>query len=71
MSVKAAMLDAGTSNLKFHALTAAGGAACSSDLFVVWNGDWAKDIPASCQCKSRPCQKLFAEAATTGDSSHG
>jgi hypothetical protein len=62
MGIKAAMLDAGLSNLVFHALRENGNSACSSGLLVVWNGELAKNIHVKLRCKSKACQKLFAQA---------
>lgn len=60
--IAAGILGEGTSNLVFHALRDDGLAACSSYLLVYRAGKAAAEIPPDSRCKSKACQKRFADA---------
>lgn len=59
--IKAGMMIEGRGTYQYHALKGSGNAACSSYLYVRATGD-AHKIKLSNRCRSRACQKLFAEA---------
>ncbi len=59
--ILAGIVTEGRSNLQFHALRDDDTAACSSYICVRRSG-FASEISKSARCKSRACQKRFAEA---------